>query len=438
MRVQDPSRAGSGRTVPTDAELLTSQGGYRLDVDLSTVDLHRFRRAARAAGQSQPAQAHALLRIGLALWRGVPLADVYGSWLADNVIPGLEGERLAALEHRVALDLLLGRHHEVVAELSTMSTEFPLRERLAGLQLIALHRCGRRVDALATFRQLRRRFVDELGIEPSGELDRLHQAILDDREPSFDLAVAGGPLTVAAPHPRSTAPETAQTSLPLVGRERELSQLDALHKARERLVLITGNGGVGKTSLAVQWARGNNSRFPDGQHLVDMRGFHPGSRVTPDEALPLLLISLGVAAEKIPIGIDAQIALYQSRLAGRKALIILDNVAQADQVRPLLSTDPGCMTLVTSRDRLSGLVALDGARRLAVDTLPPPPPWRCLPRLPEWNGSTPTGRPRRGWLSCADTFRWRYGSLAPGWRTDPTSVWTAMSTSWPRTTRSPN
>lgn len=351
---------------PADAELLTSQHGYRLAVDLSTVDLYRFRDAVRAAGQSQPAQAHTLLRTGLALWRGAPLADVAGSWLADNVIPGLEGERLAALEHRVALDLLLGRHHDVVAELSTMSTEFPLRERLAGLHLVALHRCGRRVDALATFRQLRKRFVDELGIEPSAELHGLHQAILDGREPSFDLAVTGGPLTVAAPRPQSTA-----LPLPLVGRERELSQLDALHEAPERLVLITGNGGVGKTSLAVQWARGNNSRFPDGHHFVDMRGFHPGPRMTPDEALPLLLISLGVAAEKIPIGIDAQIALYQSRLAGRKALIILDNVARADQVRPLLTTGPGCLTLVTSRDRLSGLVAVDGARRLAIDTLPP-------------------------------------------------------------------
>ncbi|MEJ3750687.1 tetratricopeptide repeat protein [Actinomycetes bacterium KLBMP 9797] len=356
---------------PTDAELLTSQRGYRLAVDVSTVDLHQFRHAARTAGQRPPAQAHALLRTGLALWRGAPLADVAGSWLAGNVIPGLEGERLAAVEHRVALDLVLGHHHEIAAELSTMSAEFPLRERLAGLQLVALHRCGRRVDALATFRQLRKRFVDELGIEPSGELHRMHQAILDGREPSFDLAVTGGPLTVAAPRPQSTASETAATPLPLVGRERELSQLDALRTASERLVLITGNGGVGKTSLAVRWARGNTSRFPDGQHLVDMRGFHPGSRMTPAEALPLLLISLGVAAEKIPIGIDAQIALYQSRLAGRKALIILDNVAQADQVRPLLSTDPGCLTLVTSRDRLSGLVAVDGARRLAVDTLPP-------------------------------------------------------------------
>ncbi|WHX18468.1 BTAD domain-containing putative transcriptional regulator [Streptomyces malaysiensis subsp. malaysiensis] len=190
------------------AELTTSAKGYSLTVAREQVDLHRFRdlvRAAReapknvaaagAAGDPAAAEDHAgeLLRSALQLWRGPALADVAGGWLPETLGTGLEEERRTAVEECAAIDLRSGRHHEAAAELSVLVAEHPLRERSVALLMEALRRCGRRADALALFRSTRRRYVEELGIEPGDELQRLHrQALEDSRDGREGLDVLDG------------------------------------------------------------------------------------------------------------------------------------------------------------------------------------------------------------------------------------------------------
>jgi DNA-binding SARP family transcriptional activator len=357
---------------PPSAELeLTTLGmGYCLRIPRSTVDLLRFREAVRASAVSDPVEAHALLRSGLSQWRGPALSDVAGSWLADNVVPELEEERLSALEQRISLDLVRRRDRDVVKELSALIVEFPWREHLVCLQGIALHRCGRRVEALALLRRWRRRFVDELGIEPGRAFQDLHQTLLDDRESTVPLPVPGGALEVTLSPPRVKPDGPTIRQLPavtshLVGRRNELRTLDTDEGGR--ISVISGTAGMGKTTLALHWAQRSVDRFPDGQLHLDLRGFGPNSTpAQPAEALRTMLRILQVPAERIPADLDGQIALYRSMVADRRMIIVLDNVRDAEQVRPLLPGAPGHAVLITSRNELTSLIAREGARSLSL------------------------------------------------------------------------
>jgi len=159
-----------------------------------------------------------------------------------------------------------------------------------------------------------------------------------------------------------------------VGRDDELDRLDAVvfgDAAITPVVTIVGTAGVGKSALALHWAHRVRARFPDGQLFVDLRGFDPsGEAASPGDALRGVLESLLVAPAKVPAGLDARAALYRSLVADRRMLILLDNARDADQVRPLLPGSPGCAVLVTSRQQLAGLVALDGAYPLLLAARP--------------------------------------------------------------------
>lgn len=174
----------------------------------------------------------------------------------------------------------------------------------------------------------------------------------------------------AAPGPPRQLPADVRG---FVNRADDLARLDILlpeeHATATAVCVIAGTAGVGKTSLAVHWAHRAAGSFPGGQLYVNLRGYDPGPPVTAAEALERFLRALGVRADEIPQDVESRAALYRSRLAGRKVLVVLDNAATTSQVRQLMPGVPGCLVLVTSRSRLSGLVARDGAVPLPLKLL---------------------------------------------------------------------
>ncbi|MEU4338723.1 tetratricopeptide repeat protein [Micromonospora lupini] len=204
-------------------------------------------------------------------------------------------------------------------------------------------------------------------------------------------ARGGGARAATAPT-RFPVPRQLPPALPgFVGRAAQLAQLDAAcaspdasgddGRAPATVVTLSGTAGVGKTTLAVYWAHRVADRFPDGQLYVDLRGFDStGTVVTAVEAVRGFLEALEVPPERIPTHLPAQVGLYRSLLAGRRMLVLLDNARDADQVRPLLVGSPTCLVLVTSRNRLAGLVAAEGARPVGVDLLSAAEAWQLLAR----------------------------------------------------------
>jgi tetratricopeptide (TPR) repeat protein len=176
------------------------------------------------------------------------------------------------------------------------------------------------------------------------------------------------------PRPRQLPPDITF----FTDRAEALATLDTLlaaptdkNSAPVVISAIGGAGGMGKTSLAIRWGHRMRDRFPDGDLYVNLRGYDSGVPVTPEQALDGFLRALDVPGERIPQDLDARAALYRSLVADRRMLIIVDNAATAEQVRPLLPGTGTCLTLITSRSRLSGLLARQGGARIALDVLPP-------------------------------------------------------------------
>ena len=397
-------RTAAERTASERAEppLVSRPPGYLLAVRPDELDLLRFDELTAAAGREpEPERRRDVLAAALALWRGPALDGLTPGRLAAAAA-GLDERRLTVLEQRIDLDLGLGRHAVLAGELRTHVRAHPLRERLWAQLMLALAGAGRRADALAAYQELRGSLVDQLGIEPGPLPRRLHQAVLSGADPTavyLDTggppaaptagrppaagALAAGPLASGAPAaPTGDRPPAAGplAQLPLdvsgfTGRGAELAELDvALAAGREpsavRIAAVCGTAGVGKTALAVRWAHRGAARLPAGQLYVDLRGYAPGWPVDPLDALAGMLTALGVPERDIPPTLDARAARYRSAVAGRRLLVLLDNAATVEQVHPLLPGSPDTVVLVTSRDSLPGLVALHGARRLALDLMP--------------------------------------------------------------------
>src|SRR5215468_1505120 len=393
--------AGSGRDV-----IATCAPGYL--VTDGWLDARCFEDRARQAHDALAAgdreEAVRLLCAALSLWRGPALNGIDRPF-AEIEAARLEERRLLVTEERIGLELDLGRHEELVGDLFALVRAHPLRERLRGLLMLALHQAGRRAEALAVYQDGRQQLVETLGIEPGPQLRAAHQAVLRDepagrqgalpgqhgdqgsREeaPPRDQAGRGrpGPAVAAArrdpalPVPAQLPPDVRGFS----GRRVELDALDELaaicgiaaNGAGERplpIGIIAGVAGVGKTGLALHWSHGAMHRFPDGQLYADLRGYDAHQEpLPPGTALDGFLRALGVPGEQIPGALDERAALFRSVVHGRQVLIVLDNARTPEQVRPLLPGSSSCLVLISSRDRLDDLVAHEGARLYALGVL---------------------------------------------------------------------
>jgi tetratricopeptide (TPR) repeat protein len=268
------------------------------------------------------------------------------------------------LIERIGLDLELGRHEEIIGELTALVKEHPLHERFHEQLVLALYRSSRQAEALEACRRVRDTLVAELGIDPGERLQRLERAILN-RDTDLDVAAPGHSSSHSGPGKDAEAPNMVPRRLPasigdFTGRDRHRTEIKAVLSAEPggkgfgtRIVSIAGKGGVGKTTLAVRVAHELRESYPDG-HLYGVlespTGVNQASAV-----LARFLRALGVNGGAIPEDADERADMYRSRLAGKRVLVVLDGATSEDQVMPLLPAGPGCAVLVTSRTRLSGL-----------------------------------------------------------------------------------
>jgi WD40 repeat protein/DNA-binding SARP family transcriptional activator len=308
-------------------EIVTRGRGYELRLDAGAVDAARFERLV----------AEGAAREALALWRGPALDDVADEPFAAGEIRRLEELRLAAVEVAVEGDLEAGRHRQLVAELDMLVTEHPLREKLHAQRMLALYRCGRQAEALEAYRRARATLVEEIGIEPGPELRRLHEAILR-QDPSLELSESDG----------GELPPELDTRIPLVGRDRELGWLrehwQRACKGAERLVLVAGAPGIGKTRLVAELA----------------------GEIERDGAAVLYASGMGVLEA-------ARRAVDGARAARRRTLLVLDDVDRLPtDERAVLArlcdglAESSVLVLATAEDPgLAGVVRADATITLA-------------------------------------------------------------------------
>ena len=361
---------------PRPKQALSWDGArYRLAPGAVESDLAEFARLADLAGQAAASgdavRACQRYEESLRQWRAEPAADIELLRGHPAVIE-LSQRRTSLIVDYAATAEAAGRHEQVLGHLQALAGRVPLDERVHARLMIALAATGQQAAALGIYENMRRRLDDELGILPGRELAEAHLRVLHQQAAP---AKAPRPAPARPPVPRQLP--AAQRHF--AGRARELQALSRLlgppggdPPGVVVIAAIGGTAGIGKTALAVHWAHQIAGRFPDGQLYLNLRGFDPsGKPVSREEAIRRLLDALQVPAHQIPSDGDAQQDLYRSEVAGRRMLIVLDNAADADQVRPLLPGAPGCLILVTSRRQLAGLVAVEGAHPVTLDLLSP-------------------------------------------------------------------
>jgi predicted ATPase/DNA-binding SARP family transcriptional activator len=326
------------RRLGAGSEIRFRPAGYALEIDPQAVDTHRFedllQRAWGELAQDDPGRAAAVLRAGLALWRGAALADHRADEFAVRDIARLEELRVEAIEERLAADLASGRDADLIGEIQVLVAEHPLRERLRGHLMLALYRAGRQAEALEAMREGRRLLVDELGIEPGPELQRLERRIL----------AHDSKLTPARPLAAPAAPLPALANA-TVGRNGELAEVtELLLRPEVRLVTLVGPGGVGKTRLALEVARAAEDRFPGGAVHVNLDGVEDAGALAAELASALSVVAATVEELGEQLGRATR---------GTPALLILDGVERflddAGQVGQLLAAVADLTVLATSR-----------------------------------------------------------------------------------------
>ena len=354
------------------AAIVTRPPGYVLLVPKEQFDVHVFTDLMAAsdvlARAGRTDEASRSIRQAIDLWRG-PALNGTTSRVLQTRATQLDEKRLNAIEAYAELELSLGRHHQLIDEISGLVDEHPLRERLRGQLMLALYRSGRQADALRAFRDGREVLVDQLGLEPSAELRAIEHAILagdphlspDPPPPPAPVAVTALPAT-----PHLLPPDIVDFT----------GRADLIERVETRLrdggprtipaVVLIGKPGVGKTSLAIRLGhRLRDTRYPDGQLYADLGG----TRTEPSTVIDVLgrfLRALGIPGPAIPDSADDRAEMYRDLLADKRILVVLDDAETESQVRPLLPSGAGCGLVVTSRTRMTGLA---GAAVVEVDVM---------------------------------------------------------------------
>lgn len=404
-----------------DAPILTRPPGYQLQVPRDAVDLHVFNdllaRARAVANDGDLAKAVGLIRTAVGLWRGPSLTGIPNEALQVRGLR-LDEERLTALETCLQLELDLGRHHRLVAELGGLVDEHPLRERLRGQLMLSLYRSGRQAEALETYRNARSILVEEFGLEPGDSLRALRDAIFAgdpeltlDSRPFADVSASveldahlqadqdsvvavtpsGPPLASAPPPAPGRAVHRPEVPHQLPADTADFVDTESVTRIvgdvlatrpttgyPARVAVIFGRPGVGKSTVATRIGHLlGDEAFPDGQLFCDLRGTS-NQTIAAEEVLSRFLRALGIPGPVIPDSLDERAEMYRSLLATRRVLIVLDNVADEAQIQPLLPGSGKCAVLVTSRVRLA---ALPGAERVELDGFTPDQALELLSRM---------------------------------------------------------
>ncbi|MBO0869096.1 MAG: winged helix-turn-helix domain-containing protein [Micromonosporaceae bacterium] len=321
-----------------------------------------------------PRTAADLLHQAMALWRGHALVDVDPGPLLAIEIRHLEDKFVKGVELRVDADMRLGRHWELLGELEALTERYPLHECFYAHLIVAAYRSGFRQDALRAYGRLRHRLVEDLGLEPSKRLQQLHRDVLADN-------LAPAPAAEARPQRVATdRPEAAPAQLPpdtpdFVGREPELRLVESFCSAppedpdqsTRRVMAVIGPPGVGKTSFAVRVAHRLRRRFPGGQLYACLHD-DQDQPVPPETALAGFLCAAGFGTGAIPATTIQRRDLFRTWAADRELLVLLDDAASYDQVRPLLPAGGGCRVLITARNRLPGLPGVDTVQLGPIET----------------------------------------------------------------------
>ncbi|MFD7629793.1 BTAD domain-containing putative transcriptional regulator [Streptomyces sp. NPDC059851] len=382
---------------PERDRLLGARGAYALRVHPGELDAEVFGTCLKRAHDARRACDWQTLgeesAAALALWRGRPVPE-FPSLHGTPEIAHLIEQHLQAVELWFDAQLQTGRHRAVTADIARYAASHPLREPFHRQLITALHQAERTADAIAAYHSLRRTLADELGIDPAPTTQQVFSELLD---PAAPRAGSTGPdplgsqptsplqpdtttpgRTGADPDPdplrdplRRTPFQIPRDIADFTGRTAELAALRAClltgaADAPPPVAVISGMGGIGKTTLALHAAHGMRTAFPDGQLYADLRGFGSGTPRTAHDLLARFLTDLGVPASSLPEDTDDRAALYRATLAERRVLIVLDNARDAVQVAPLLlGSGPGA-AVVTSRHALTGLAA---ATRITLQPL---------------------------------------------------------------------